>query len=264
MERATMAESSIEWTDATWNPVAGCTVISPGCTNCYAMRMAARLEAMGMEKYARLTRKSGSRTVWTGTVKLDESALDIPLSWSRARMVFVNSMSDLFHEKVPSEFVSRVWDVMARTRQHTFQILTKRPERMAKLVESLPLLPNVWLGTTVESHEYLWRLDVLRDVPAEIRFVSFEPLINSVRQADLSGIDWAIVGGESGPRARPMEAGWVHEIREACQQSGTAFFFKQWGGKNKKAAGRKLDGKTWDDFPVMLSARYEPLPYLLV
>jgi protein gp37 len=259
-----MAESSIEWTDATWNPVAGCTVISPGCTNCYAMRMAARLDAMGMEKYSGLTRKSGSRAVWTGSIRLDESALEIPLTWSRPRMVFVNSMSDLFHEMVPTKFISRIWKTMARASQHTFQILTKRPERMALELESLPLLPNVWLGTTVESAEYVWRLDIIRKIRAEIRFVSFEPLISSVRDADLSDIDWAIVGGESGPRSRAMNPEWVNEIRFACHHTGTAFFFKQWGGKNKKATGRKLDGRTWDDFPAMLSARYEPLLYSLV
>src|SRR6266851_5924419 len=255
-----MAESSIEWTDATWNPVAGCSVISPGCTNCYAMRMAARLEAMGMAKYAFLTRRSGSRSIWTGRVSLDQSALEAPLGWSKPRMVFVNSMSDLFHEKVPSDFIESVWSVMGRAHQHTFQILTKRPERMAELATSLPLLPNVWLGTSVESTDYLWRLDALRRAPASMRFASFEPLLGSVRHVELNDIDWAIVGGESGPHARPMKAEWVQEIRDACRRTGTAFFFKQWGGTNKKRAGRKLDGRTWDEFPVRISSGYEKRP----
>lgn len=244
-----MAESSIEWTDATWNPVAGCTVISPGCTNCYAMRMAARLEAMGTEKYAGLTRRSGGRSVWIGRVKLDHTGLDAPLRWKKSRMVFVNSMSDLFHDKVPASFVKKVWGVMEAAHWHTFQILTKRPERMAEITRNLPQLPNVWLGTSVESLDYISRLDHLRKVNAAVRFVSFEPLLSSVAEADLTDIAWAIVGGESGPKARPMEKDWVEEIRHACRNSGTAFFFKQWGGKNKALTGRKLDGRTWDEFP---------------
>ena len=253
-----MSETSIEWTDATWNPVAGCTVISPGCTNCYAMRMAARLEAMGMAKYATLTRKSGTRAVWTGALSLDETALKVPLAWSKPRMVFVNSMSDLFHDDVPARFIERVWAVMARARQHTFQILTKRPERMADATAALPLLANVWLGASVENADYFWRLDALRRTRAAIRFVSFEPLLGSVRDARLGGIDWAIVGGESGPRARPMKAEWVSEIRDRCRAAGTAFFFKQWGGRNKKQAGRILEGRTWDEFPAKRSSGYTP------
>jgi protein gp37 len=247
-----MAETSIEWTDATWNPVAGCTVITPGCTNCYAMRMAARLDAMGVEKYAGLTRKSGDRYVWTGKVTLDERSLEAPLGWRKPRKIFVNSMSDLFHADVPEAFVARVWSVMERTPRHTYQILTKRPERMRAVVSelSLPVLPNVWLGTSVEDAAVLSRLDDLRQVPASLRFVSFEPLLGSVAGADLSGIDWAIVGGESGPRARPMLEEWVDEIRLRCAVASTAFFFKQWGGKNKKAAGRLYKGQTWDDLPL--------------
>lgn len=247
-----MAETSIEWTDATWNPVAGCTVVTPGCTNCYAMRMAARLDAMGVEKYAGLTRKSGDRYVWTGKVTLDERSLEAPVSWRKPRKIFVNSMSDLFHADVPEAFVARVWSVMERTPHHTFQILTKRPERMKAVVSDLklPVLPNVWLGTSVEDAAVLSRLDDLRQVPASLRFVSFEPLLGSVAAADLSGIDWAIVGGESGPRARPMLEEWVDEIRLRCAVAGTAFFFKQWGGKNKKAAGRLYKGQTWDDLPL--------------
>jgi protein gp37 len=247
-----MAETSIEWTDATWNPVAGCAVITPGCTNCYAMRMAARLDAMGVSKYAGLTRKSGERYVWTGKVRLDETSLDIPLKWRKPRKIFVNSMSDLFHADVPAEFVARVWSVMERTPQHTYQILTKRPERMREVLVTLnlPVLPNVWLGTSVEDAAVLSRLDDLRGTPAIVRFVSFEPLIGSVVGADLRDIHWAIVGGESGPRARPMVVDWVDEIRLRCAAAGTAFFFKQWGGKNKKAAGRKLNGRTYDEMPV--------------
>ena len=248
-----MADSAIEWTDATWNPVAGCSVISPGCTNCYAMRMAARLEAMGVEKYRGLTRKSGRRHVWTGKVRCDPVALDAPRSWRKPRRIFVNSMSDLFHEEIPAEFVARVWSVMRDTPRHTYQILTKRPDRMLDVIVggSLAILPNVWLGTSVEDDRVLDRIDSLRRVPALIRFVSFEPLIGSVADADLAGISWAIVGGESGPRARPMRPDWVDEIEALCQSAGANFFFKQWGGPNKKLTGRHYRGRTWDDMPTL-------------
>lgn len=250
-----MAESSIEWTDATWNPVAGCTVITPGCTNCYAMRMAARLDAMGMPKYKGLTRKSGARHVWTGKIRLDEASLDAPLGWRKPRHIFVNSMSDLFHDSVPATFVSRVWETMRQTPHHTYQILTKRPARMREIANVLNRkpLPNVWLGTSVEHADTLWRLDELRGVPAAIRFVSFEPLLGPVDDADLSDIHWAIVGGESGPRARPMEAKWVKDIRRLCRKTDTAFFFKQWGGVFKTKTGRKLDGRTWDEMPARIA-----------
>jgi len=246
-----MAETSIEWTDATWNPVAGCTVLTAGCTNCYAMRMAARLEAMGTAKYRGLTRKSGRRAVWTGKIRLDYASLQTPPSWAKPRKVFVNSMSDLFHDDVPTEFIARVWEVMKETPRHTYQILTKRPERMAQVLSkgSFEVLPNVWLGTSIEDGRVLNRLDEIRRVPAAIRFVSLEPLIGSVADGDLTGIHWAIVGGESGPRAREMKPEWVDEIEAMCRSSGTAFFFKQWGGKNKKAAGRMLHGKTYDEMP---------------
>jgi protein gp37 len=245
-----MADSSIEWTDATWNPVAGCTIISPGCTNCYAMRMAARLQAMGNDKYRGLTRRSGKRFVWTGKIRLDEKALSIPCSWSRPRLVFVNSMSDLFHEDVPCSFISRVWEVMQATPQHTYQILTKRPDRMSEIVSTLPNLQNVWLGTSIENQSVRHRIDELRCVPAVVRFISFEPLIGSVAGVDLTGIHWVIVGGESGPRARPMRPEWIDEIEGACREVGAAFFFKQWGGKNKKRAGRTLRGRTYDEMPA--------------
>jgi protein gp37 len=217
------------------------------------MRMAARLEAMGLAKYKGLTRKSGKRRVWTGRVRLDEAALTVPLTWRKPRKIFVNSMSDLFHDDVPASFVARVWSVMAQTPWHTYQILTKRPARMRKTVmcEKLPSLPNVWLGTSVEDNRVLDRLDELRQTPAAIRFVSFEPLIGSVADASLKGIHWAIIGGESGPHARPMREEWVEEIHAICVNAGTAFFFKQWGGRNKKAAGRVYRGRTWDTLPEL-------------
>jgi protein gp37 len=245
-----MADTSIEWTDATWNPVAGCTVLSPGCTNCYAMRMAARLDAMGMEKYKGLTRKSGGRAKWTGKVRLDQPALQIPSGWKKPRRIFVNSMSDLFHEAVSAEFVSAVWQVMEATPRHTYQILTKRPARMAQITASLPVLSNVWLGTSIESLEYLGRIDELRKVNATVRFISLEPLLGSVAAANLTDIQWAIVGGESGPQCRPMLKEWVDEIEAACRESGTAFFFKQWGGARKKATGRTYRDRTFDEMPV--------------
>ncbi len=247
--------SDIEWTDATWNPISGCRVLSPGCTNCYAMRMAARLQSMGHAAYAGTTRKSGGRPVWTGTLHLNDGALEIPLRWRQPRKIFVNSMSDLFQDGVPDEFVSRVWSTMERAHWHIFQILTKRPENMLRIVvqNGLAVLPNVWLGTSVENAAYKGRITTLRRVPASVRFVSFEPLIGRVGHANLEGVHWAIVGGESGPRVRPMEQSWIDEIRAQCHQAGTAFFFKQWGGRNKKAAGRTYRGRTWDEFPEAAS-----------
>jgi protein gp37 len=234
--------SPIEWTDVTWNPVAGCTVATAGCTNC---------DAMGVEKYAGLTRKSGDRYVWTGKVVQDLKALTAPRSWRTPRTVFVNSMSDLFHDAVETAFISKVWEVMWDTPQHTYQVLTKRPERMQAVLSlpGFPVLPNVWIGTSVEDAAVINRIEHLRATPAAIRFISFEPLIGSVAGADITGIDWAIVGGESGPRARPMPEEWVHAIEGMCRQTGTAFFFKQWGGRNKKAAGRVLNGRTYDEMP---------------
>lgn len=247
-----MAETSIEWTDVTWNPVAGCSIATAGCTNCYAMRMAARLEAMGMAKYQGLTRKSGGRYIWTGKLVQDEKALAAPFAWKRPRTVFVNSMSDLFHPDIEREFIARVWGVMGATPQHTYQVLTKRPERMREMLSGsdFRVLPNVWLGTSVEDSAVLWRIDELRATPAAVRFISFEPLIGRVAGADLNDIHWAIVGGESGPRSRPMPQQWVDEIERLCRKTGTAFFFKQWGGRNKKAAGRLLRGRTYDEMPA--------------
>ncbi|MCZ4290802.1 phage Gp37/Gp68 family protein [Hoeflea alexandrii] len=256
--------SEIEWTDTTWNPVAGCTAASSGCTNCYAMHMALRLEAMGIKKYQNLARRSGKRTVWTGSVNLDEKSLETPFRWRKPRKIFVNSMSDLFHEKVPFEFVERVWHTMEQTPRHQYQILTKRPERMLEFTRSRikDVLPNVWLGTSVENEETSERVSILSKTPAAIRFVSFEPLIDSVGGIDLGNIHWAIVGGESGAQARPIKEEWIDEIHALCQLYGTAFFFKQWGtwGKDnkkrsKKANGRLFRGKVWEEMPEIYFAR---------
>ena len=241
--------SDIEWTDTTWNPLAGCTVISPGCTNCYAMRMAGRLQAMGQEKYAGTTRKSGKRRVWTGRVNVDEKAFALPATWKKPRRVFVNSMSDLFHESVSDEIIGRVWQVMADTPHHTYQVLTKRADRLPELTRELGPLKNVWLGVSVEDADHVWRIDHLKNTSGHVRFISFEPLIGSVGKVNLSGIDWAIVGGESGPGARPMEAVWADEIHAECKRWKTAFFFKQWGGVRKKQTGRVYKNRTWDQYP---------------
>jgi protein gp37 len=223
------------------------------------MQMAYRLEAMGVDKYKGLTRRSGNRSIWKGLVNEDRKSLDIPIRWRKPRKIFVNSMSDLFHDGVSDDFILDVWDVMRRTPRHSYQILTKRPDRMRDLLQtSLPgVLPNVWLGTSVEDAAVVHRIDELRDVPAAIRFISFEPLIGAVGALDLEGIDWAIVGGESGPRARPIEEAWVDNIYDACQLSQTAFFFKQWGTwgsdmkkRSKKANGRQYRGRTWDEMPT--------------
>lgn len=254
-----MAETQIEWTDATWNPVAGCTIISAGCTNCYAMQMARRLEAMGVSKYDGLTRKSGKRAIWNGIVREDRAALDIPYTWRKPRKIFVNSMSDLFHDGVSESFILAVWKVMRETPHHNYQILTKRPERMAEIVaRAIPdVLDNVWLGTSVENAEVVERICHLRRVPAKIRFISFEPLIGPVGAVDLDEIHWAIVGGESGSSARPIREDWIDEIHAQCDQYDTKFFFKQWGAwgkdnkkRSKKANGRDYRGQTWNEMPV--------------
>lgn len=258
-----MADTQIEWTDATWNPVAGCSIVSAGCKNCYAMEMARRLDAMGIEKYQGLVRQSGKRVIWRGVVREDRAALEIPLRWKRPKKIFVNSMSDLFHEGVSEGFIEDVWAVMRATPHHSFQILTKRPERMASVLNKSidDVLPNVWLGTSIEDREASHRAAVLRNIPAAIRFVSFEPLIGAVGSIDLSGIHWAIVGGESGKQARPIRETWIDEIYQQCEDHGTAFFFKQWGtwGKDnkrrsKKANGREYRGRTWDNMPQHMNA----------
>jgi protein gp37 len=245
--------SEIEWTDATWNPISGCVMISPGCTNCYAMRMAARLQAMKHPAYLQTTRKSGGRAVWTGKLHLVEKALTIPLTWRKPRKIFVNSMSDLFQDGVPIDFIARVWDAMKQAHWHTYQILTKRPDNMGAILETLspPVLPNVWLGTSVESGKYKLRIEQLRRVPARVRFISFEPLLGPIGRVNLAGVHWAIVGGESGPKARPMTADWIEEVRRQCRDQRVKFFFKQWGGINKKASGRAYRGRTWDSFPTI-------------
>lgn len=253
-----MSDSQIEWTDATWNPVAGCSIVTAGCTNCYAMTLAARLEAMGMRKYVGLTRRSGKRSIWNGKVREDHESLDIPRQWKKPRKIFVNSMSDLFHEKVSTVFISAVWQVMRDTPQHHYQILTKRPDRMAEVLATcIPdTLPNVWLGTSVENAAVTHRIGEIRAVRAAIRFISFEPLIGPVGDVDLADIHWAIVGGESGNAARPIREEWIDEIHSHCARQGTAFFFKQWGtwGKDnkkrsKKANGREYRGRLWNEMP---------------
>jgi protein gp37 len=213
--------------------------------------MAARLESMGHPAYVDMTRRSGNRSVWTGRIHLNVDALPIPLRWRTPKKIFVNSMSDLFQDGVPDEFVRDVWKIMQRADWHTFQVLTKRPENMLRVLGNnrLPSLTNVWVGTSVESNQYVERIKSLREVAAQIRFVSFEPLIDAIGKINLSGIHWAIVGGESGPGARPMKQEWVEEIQSQCKRQHTAFFFKQWGGFNKKNGGRIYRGRTWDEFP---------------
>lgn len=245
--------SDIEWTEATWNPVAGCTVISPGCTNCYAMRMAARLSAMGQEKYVGTTRVTGGRAKWNGHVHLDERSVDLPRTWKTGRLIFVNSMSDLFHEAVPFEFVQRVFLTMNETPRHTYQVLTKRAELLEELSPKLTWTPNIWMGVSVENSDYLWRIDHLRRSDAAVKFLSLEPLLGPLDKLNLKRIDWAIAGGESGPGARPMEPDWVRSIRDQCLRAGVGFHFKQWGGVNKKKTGRVLDGRTWDEWPEAYS-----------
>lgn len=231
-------DSAIEWTEATWNPVTGCTKISPGCKFCYAERMAKRLQAMGQERY---------RNGFKLTIQPD--VLQVPLKWKQPRTIFVNSMSDLFHVDVPLDYIRKCFSVMEQASQHTFQILTKRPDRVAELAAELPWPRNVWMGTSVENVDYVWRVRELAKVPARIRFLSVEPLLGPIPRLPLAAIDWVIVGGESGPGARPMAEEWVIQIRDRCQKSGVPFFFKQWGGVNKKRTGRMLEGKTWDEMP---------------
>lgn len=246
--------SSIEWTEATWNPVSGCTVLSPGCTNCYAMRMAARLEAMGQEKYTGLTRKTGGRYKWNGKVKLDHASLEIPKKWKNGKLIFVNSMSDLFQDNVPISFVEKVFDTIRETPHHTYQALTKRADLLKKASSELNWPTNLWMGVSVENEKYTDRIDQLRKTDAHVKFLSLEPLLGPLNKLDLSGIDWVIAGGESGPGARPIKAEWIREIRDQCIDQGVAFHFKQWGGVNKKKTGRELDGRTWDEFPIKIPA----------
>ena len=231
--------SGIEWTDCTWNPVTGCTKVSDGCTNCYAERMALRLKAMGNPNY-----RDGF------SVRCHHHMLGRPLTWRKPHMVFVNSMSDLFHPQVPQTFVAQVFEVMARAHWHTFQVLTKRPRRMVELGNALTWPENVWAGVSVENDKVRDRIDLLRECGAKTRFLSLEPLLGPLRDLDLGGIDWVIVGGESGPGARPMNPEWVLDIRDECQEADIPFFFKQWGGTNKKKTGRLLEGRTWSETPA--------------
>lgn len=233
-------KTSIEWTEATWNPTTGCDHVSTGCDHCYAERMAKRLEAMGNRRY-----RNGFR------LTLHEDLFETPLHWKEPRVIFVNSMSDLFHELVPIDAIRRIFATMNRASRHTFQILTKRPMRLLQIADELEWTANIWMGVTVESYRYTHRIEALRATRARVKFVSFEPLLSSIPDdTSLDGIDWAIVGGESGPRARPMQEEWAISLRSLCRRSATAFFFKQWGGFNKKATGRLLDGRTWDEMPA--------------
>lgn len=300
-----MSATAIEWTQSTWNPVTGCDRVSPGCAMCYALELAPRLRAMGVAKYQR-ARDGGRASGPAFGVTLHPDTLDQPLRWRRPRLIFVNSMSDLFHDEIPDEYIARVFAVMAAAPQHTFQVLTKRPERMRDFIgggifplllddaledlgrrsylasnDEAPALPNVWLGVSIENRRFVGRADILRQVPAAVRFISAEPLLGpliydrytytdtrgTVRcwsdthldeattgkvppELDLTGIDWLIAGGESGPRHRPIQPEWVRDLRDAAASAGTAFFLKQWGGRTPKAGGRGLDGRTWDEMPV--------------
>jgi protein gp37 len=231
--------SGIEWTESTWNPVTGCNKISPG-KHCYAERMAERLQAMGQPNY---------RNAFELT--LQPQMLELPLRWKKSQTIFVNSMSDLFHENVPLAYVRSVFGVMRRAHWHRFQVLTKRADRLAAVSAEIDWPPNVWMGVSVENADYLDRVEDLRRTGARVKFLSLEPLLGPLSQLDLRGMDWVIVGGESGPRARPIAPQWVTDIRDQCRRARVAFFFKQWGGKNKKKAGRILDGRTWDEMPKL-------------
>lgn len=242
------AGSQIEWTEATWNPVTGCSKISPGCKHCYAERMAKRLHAMGQPNYA-----NGFK------VSLHEHMLEVPLRWKRPQRIFVNSMSDLFHEDVPETFILRVFEVMRRANWHEYQILTKRAARLEDLDRVLGWDPHIWMGVSVENQDHTYRIDHLRRTRARVKFLSLEPLLGPLRGLDLRGIEWAIVGGESGPGARPMDPAWVLEIRDQCVAADVSFFFKQWGGVLKSRTGRMLEGRTWDEMPDTKGVGAQPV-----
>jgi len=232
------SKSSIEWTEATWNPLTGCTKVSPGCKNCYAERLSSRLKAMGQPNYSQ-----------GFELTLHEDSLDTPLHWKKPMNIFVNSMSDLFHEDVPLDFIIRVFDVMQKGHWHRFQVLTKRSRRLLNLDSELKWAPNIWMGVSVENDDYYYRIDHLRRTGAHIKFLSIEPMLGPLNHLNLEGIDWVIVGGESGPSARVMSPSWVTSIRDRCQKANVPFFFKQWGGINKKKAGRKLEDRIWNEMP---------------
>lgn len=233
--------SSIEWTESTWNPITGCTKVSPGCRHCYAERMAIRLKAMGQPNYS-----NGF------DLTLHDHVLSLPLTWKQPQTIFVNSMSDLFHEEVPIEFIEKTFEVMNQAAWHTFQVLTKRSQRLINLDSIIEWPKNVWMGVSVETEMYCFRIDDLRQTHAFVKFISFEPLLGPMPNLNLYGIDWVIVGGESGPRARPLEPDWVMDIRDQCIASRIPFFFKQWGGTQKKRNGRLLEGKIWDELPSVI------------
>lgn len=237
------SKSPIEWTESTWNPVTGCKKISPGCKNCYAERLSKRLKAMGQPNY-----RNGFK------LTLQPHMLELPLKWKKPQTIFVNSMSDLFHVDVPLEYVQRVFDVMDRAYWHRFQVLTKRADRLEEVSSQLNWSPNIWMGVSVESQKYVERIDNLRNSGAKVKFLSLEPLLGPLKNLNLQNIDWAIVGGESGYGARPMEVDWVLDIRRQCEESEVPFFFKQWGGFNKKKTGRMLEGRTYDEMPRLAYA----------
>lgn len=238
-------KSSIEWTESTWNPLTGCDKVSPGCKNCYAERMAHRLQAMGQANY-----RNGFK------LALHPHTLALPLHWKTPQMIFVNSMSDLFHKDVPLDFILQTFEIMRKANWHKFQVLTKRSTRLPEIDDYLDWPPNVWMGVSVENINYQYRIDYLRETKALIKFVSIEPLLGPLPHLDLTGIDWVIVGGESGPHARPMQESWVFEIRDQCITYNVPFFFKQWGGVRKKRTGRLLENRTWDELPRLASNVY--------
>ena len=238
-----MARSEIEWTEATWNPVTGCNKVSPGCKHCYAERMAKRLQAMGQPNY-----RNGFQ------VTLHEHMLERPLKWKKPQKIFVNSMSDLFHEEIPFEFISRIFDIMEKAYWHQFQVLTKRSTRLLELHDQIDWPNNVWMGVSVENQKYAYRIDHLRQTLAKTKFLSLEPLLGPLHDLNLKDIDWVIVGGESGPGARPVNKEWVMHIRDQCLTNNVPFFFKQWGGFHKKKTGRLLEGRTWEQMPIAVAA----------
>ena len=235
------SKSAIEWTESTWNPLTGCTKISPGCANCYAERMSKRLKAMGQQNY-----RNGFK------LTMHDHVLETPLQWKTSQMIFVNSMSDLFHKEVPLDFIIKVFSIMNKASWHTFQVLTKRSERLVEINDRLTWSPNIWMGVSVENEDYKFRISDLKKTSAKIKFVSFEPLLGQISNLNLNHIDWVIVGGESGPGARLMESSWVEGIKNQCKENSVPFFFKQWGGVNKKKSGRILQGRTWDELPNTL------------
>src|ERR1043165_51442 len=236
-------QSAIEWTESTWNPVTGCTKISPGCENCYAERMALRLQAMGQPNYA-----NGFH------LPMQRRMLELPLKWRQRQTIFVNSMSDLFHRGVTTEYILEVFGVMNRANHHLYQVLTKRSQRLERLSPQLPWQPHIWMGVSVESREYTFRIDHLRNTDAHVKFLSLEPLLGPLRRLNLRGIDWVIVGGESGPYAREMKPEWVLDIRDQCLAADVPFFFKQWGGQRKSVNGRELEGEVWNQMPAAVAA----------